>query len=229
MSKKTSTSSKPWNPQAVNGAQDTLNSTVAANAPQLAQNASTINSQLPGLASRAFAPDPTVTAAQGYDQNVLNGQYLGAGNPYMNGMIDQTNRGVTDQVNSQFGLGGRTGSDQHAQVLSRSLADADNNLRYGNYSNERGYMNAAALGAPGLNAGQYAGISPLLGAAQTGSTIPYLGADALANGTANLQGRFGTTTQTQPFMSTLGNIAGLGMMAFGAGGPLGGIFGGGGK
>lgn len=184
--------SKPF----ISGAANNLQSTVAANAPQLAQNAGLINDRLPGLADRAFGEDPNIGAAQGYNKDVLGGKYL-TGNPYLDQMIGQTNNSVVDRINSIFGQAGRTGGGQHEGVLGRELANSESRLRYSDYDAERARMGQAAGQTPGLTAASFAGIEPFLAATTSGSSLPYLGANTLAQGIQGLVGPY-ATTKTSP-------------------------------
>lgn len=179
----------------ITGAANNLQSTVAANAPQLASNANLINSNLPGLAERAFGPNSGIDAAEGYNRDVLGGRYLDQGNPYLESMIRQTDDSVVDRVNAIFGTAGRTGGAQHTGVLGRELSNAEQRLRYSDYDAERARMGGAAGQAPGLAAGRFAGIEPFLQATTAGSSLPYLGANTLAQGIGGLVGPY-TTTKT---------------------------------
>jgi hypothetical protein len=82
-----------------------------------------------------------VNSANDYYKTQLSGANLN-GNPYTDAILKATNEGVTNDVNSQFSSAGRYGSGMHAGILATKLADADNALRYSNYSAERGYQNA---------------------------------------------------------------------------------------
>lgn len=225
MSKKSKSTTKPYNPAAINAAQSGLTSAVNANAGQLQQNAGLINSLLPGLAERVNDGNPLVTAAQGYAGDVLGGKYL-TGNPHLDSIIEQTNRGVSGNVNATFSSAGRTGGGAHQGILARELGDAENRLRYSDYDAERTRMGQAAALTPGLVASELAPMEALLSATSLGSELPYLGARTLVQGTSALQSPYSTTTQKQGLGSSLMNLAGLGMMAFGGGGPFAGAFGG---
>ena len=88
---------------------------------------------------------PQAQKSLGYYDDVMGGKFLG-GNPYMDGMIQQTGENVSNRVNSNFSSSGRYGSDYHTGELTRGLADAVNNMRFSNYANERGMQNQAAMG-----------------------------------------------------------------------------------
>lgn len=124
-------------------------------------------------------------SAQGqqYQSDVLSGRYLGQGNPYVEGMIGQMRRGVTDTTNSQFSLNGRYGSGAHVGALTQGLADGENQLRFNDYNQERARMDAAAGQAAGQNIaqGQLA-----LGAQNQNMTAPYAGMSAYASSLGNL-------------------------------------------
>lgn len=89
---------------------------------------------------------PQAEKSLSYYGDVLGGKYLDQQNPYLQGMVDQTNESVSNRVNSNFGSAGRYGSDYHTDALTKGLADSQNNLRYSNYAAERGIQNGAALG-----------------------------------------------------------------------------------
>lgn len=186
---------------------------IKGNQGNLDANAGIVNSVLPGLVDRFNNPSALTTASQGYATDVLGGKYLGAGNPYLANMINQTAGDVSDRVNSLFGGAGRTGGTQHWQALGRELANSENSLRYQDYGNERTAMGQAAALAPSLTASEYAPLDPLFAGAQLGGTLPLAGAQA----TAGLLGPYTSTTQKQGLGSTLANVAGLGLMAFAPG------------
>ena len=81
-------------------------------------------------------------------QDVLSGKYLN-GNPHLEAMIQATRGGVTDQVNSQFSLSGRYGSNAHGNGLGSALGNMEAGLRYQNYGDEMNRMGQAAqMGDP---------------------------------------------------------------------------------
>jgi hypothetical protein len=223
MTKSTSTSTNEPSKYAqgyITPAANALQTTYNQSQPQAINASNDIYGQLPGLASKAFGTSSALGAAQGYTSDVLGGKYLGAGNPYLNSMIDSTNRSVTDSVDSTFGRAGRTGSDQHVGALGRALADSQNGLRYTDYANERQAMQQTAGQVPGLESAQYAGIPSYLGAVQGAAQTPYIGTGAYASGTGGLVGQYNTQTGTQTgsLLGTLGGLAGAGLSGWASGG-----------
>jgi hypothetical protein len=197
-SKSTTTSTIPgWAQPYAQGAAGAMSDAVNANQPGAQATADAIRGYLPGLGQKAFGDDPTLGAASGYLQDVLGGKYLSQGNPYLQGMIDSTDRSVSDQVNSMFAKSGASLGTQHAGVLGQSLADAENNLRYNNYANERNSMGQAASQAGSNYAAQFAGVNPYMSAAVGGTQIPLMGPQA-GLGIGSLWAGQGTTTSTQP-------------------------------
>jgi hypothetical protein len=137
----------------------------------------------------------------------------------MQGMIDQTANDVGGRVNSTFSQAGRTGGGANQYQLSKGLADAENGLRYQDYSNERNAMTQAAGMLPQYNASRFAGYTPLLGAYQLAGQLPYYGTEALGN-LGGMVGGFGKQTSTQPggwLNSLLGAGAAIGSAALAAG------------
>jgi hypothetical protein len=119
----------------------------------------------------------TAGQANGYNSDVLSGKYMG-GNPYLQQMLSQTNRDVTNNVNSQFEQSGRYGSDAHGYGLARGMADSENGLRYQNYSDEMNRMGESATNAARDNT---VDISSLLSSIGAGAQMPYTGVSNLAN------------------------------------------------
>jgi hypothetical protein len=153
----------------------------------------------------------TAGQANNYYGDVLSGKYMG-GNPYLKNVLDTLNRGVGDQVNSQFEMSGRYGSGAHADVLSRNLADADSGLLYQNYGDE---MNRIGQAAQASQAGNQADIASLLSAIGAGAELPYTGSNNLANSLGALFNG-GTSKSTQTGPSPLWGALGAGLGAAGA-------------
>jgi hypothetical protein len=63
-----------------------------------------------GIAALATNGNPNTTAAGGYLQGMLNGNYLNAGNPYQSALNKSISDAVIPQVESQFSAAGRYGS-----------------------------------------------------------------------------------------------------------------------
>lgn len=146
--------------------------------------------------------NPTLDSANSYVQSVLNGDYL-SGNPYLQGIIDDTNSSVSDQVNALFSKAGQTGSSRQIGELGKQLASAENNLRYTNYSDEQDRIANAITQATSLNDATNSNLATQLA---LGSGLTSIGTDAAnsyANAIASLWGNNTTTTQ-----KTSGSIAG---------------------
>lgn len=198
-SSKTKTTNEPpkWAVPYLTGAAGTISNTVSANQGNLDEMAGQLRGFLPGLGERAFGANPGLDAATQYATDALGGKYLDQQNPYLQGMIDSTSNDVSDRVNSMFAKSGASLGTQHAGVLSKELANAQNSLRYGNYAQERQLQQGAAGLMPGLNASQYAGVMPYLAATQGAAGLPYTGISNLGM-IGSLAGGYGTQTQQQP-------------------------------
>jgi hypothetical protein len=197
-SKNTTTNEPPkWAVPHLQGAMGTISNTVNANQPNLDAMSQQLQGYLPQLGQMAFGQNAGLNAANGYATDVLGGKYLSEGNPHMQGMIDQTAGDVTDRVNSMFSKAGASMGSPHAQVLTKELANAENSLRYGNYSQERQMQGQAAGMIPGLTQAQYAGIMPYLAMTQGAAQLPYTGIQNLGQ-IGGLLGGAGSQTQTQP-------------------------------
>lgn len=195
---KTSSTSTPWKPAQgdILGAIGTTRDVVNQNQGNLQNLSSQIGGFLPGLGEKAFGDNPLLGAGNSYATDVLGGKYLNA-NPYLDGMINSTANDVQDRVNSLFSKSGASLGTQHAGVLSKELANAENTMRYGNYAQERQNQQGAASMIPSLYGSQFAGVTPYLAAAQTAGTLPYAGIGNLGS-IIGLAGNSGQTTGKQP-------------------------------
>lgn len=173
---------KPIATSAANSATDIFN----ANQPGLNAITQQVTNLLPGLQKQYDQGNGMLNAAESYGQNVLSGKYLGAGNPYLNSMIDATNRSVTNQVGAAYGSRGSFGGTAWQQSLAGQLAEAQNALRYGDYNQERQMQQQAMQSAPQMAAADYLGIQPLLQTAQTAAAIPYTGLEAYSGALGTL-------------------------------------------
>jgi hypothetical protein len=196
--KKTKTVNNPWAPAQphILGAMDTISGIVKGNQPQLDALAGGVREQLPMLQQMAFGPNPTLQAGMGYANDVLGGKYLNQGNPYLQGMIDETSQNVGNQVNSTFSMAGRTGGGNHVERLGQGLATAENALRYQDYGAERDRMSQQSALLPGLIQSQFAGMQPWMAATSLAGTLPYAGASTLSP-ILGLAAGSGTSSTTQ--------------------------------
>lgn len=158
--------------------------------------------------------NPNLTAANSYVGDVLGGKYLN-GNPYLQGIIDDTNSSVTDQVNAMFSKAGQTGSSRQIGELGKQLASAENNLRYANYSDEQDRIANAISQATGLNNATNQNLATQLA---LGSGLTSIGTDAAnsyASAIGSLWGNNTTTTQksTPSLLDSIGQALSTGSKA----------------
>lgn len=143
-----------------------------------------------GLKDMFTQGNPAVDAGRGYVMDVLGGAYA-EGNPFLQSMIDRTAGDVTSRVNANFGSRGAFGGTAHTGVLARELANAENGLRYQNYSDEMSRAGAAAGMVPAMAQAEYTGLPELLQTSGVTAELPFTGTDHLANNLAALfQGEF---------------------------------------
>lgn len=156
-----------------------------------------------------------VKAAQGYASDVLAGNYL-QGNPYLDSIINTTNRNTMDSVNSEFAKAGRYGSPgAYTGTLARSLAENEAGLRYSDYGAQQQRMDQIAALAPTLSQADYIGLPEALQASSTAAELPYAGTTNYANAlTALFNGGTQTTKQKQGLASTIGSLASSAAIAF---------------
>lgn len=153
-----------------------------------------------------------IMGAQGLVNDTLAGKYLN-GNPYLDGMINKSRENITNSVSSQFAGAGRYGSDYNVGELSRQLADAENQMRFANYAQERGYQDNAVGQAQQLMGGSQ-------GLLNNAAELPWIGVGALNGNVRNASGGYGTqtTTQKQGVGGMLGGLAGSALSGWASGG-----------
>ena len=204
--KTVSGSAQKWAAPIATAAANTATGIFNANQPGLNAVSSQVSNLLPGLQKKYDQGNGMLNAAEKYGQGVLGGQYLKQGNPYLNSMIDATNRNVTNQVGAAYGSRGSFGGTAWQQGLTNQLAEAQNALRYGDYSQERQNQQQAMSAAPQMAAADYLGIQPLLQTAQTAAALPYVGLESYTGALGSLMNG---STQTSPGLGRflLGNAA----------------------
>lgn len=208
--KTVSGSAQKWAAPIATAAANTATGIFNANQPNLNAITSQVQGLLPGLQTKYNNGNPALNSAQGYAKDVLGGKYLGQGNPYLNSMIDATNRSVTNQVGAAYGSRGSFGGTAWQQGLAGQLAEAQNALRYGDYSQERQNQQQAMSAAPQMAAADYLGIQPLLQTATTAAALPYTGLEAYTGALGTLMN--GSATKAPGIGSSI-----LGGLASGAG------------
>lgn len=125
-------------------------------------------------------------------QNLVNRNLSGANltaNPYLDAILGKTRSSVIDSVNDQFGSAGRFGGGMHGAILAREIADAENAMRYQDYSTERAYQQDAISQAQALMGGSQ---SLLNNAAE----LPWIGVQAANGAVRQASGGYGTSTTT---------------------------------
>lgn len=184
-------SSKPTTKTTTNEtANTTTNSTqtVAPNpiyAPQINAAAGTLAPAYAAANANNTALLGQVGGVNDFYNKTMSGVFLN-GNPYLQDMINQTNRDVTNDVSSHFEGAGRYGSANFSDALTRALADNEAKYRYGNYATERGYQDAAG--------------SHILQGTTIAAALPQLASSTYADQVNALLGKYatqsGTTDQT---------------------------------
>ena len=211
-------SAQKWAAPIATAAANTATGIFNANQPQLNQITQQVQGLLPGLQTKYQNGDPALNAASGYAKNVLGGQYLKSGNPYLEQMINATNRSVTNQVGAAYGSRGSFGGTAWQQGLAGQLAEAQNALRYGDYSQERQNQQQAMQTAPQLASAGYLGIQPLLQTAQTAAALPYTGLEAYTGALGTLMNGGGTKGPGIGTVVAGGLASGIGSAIGGGGG-----------
>ncbi|WP_426664075.1 hypothetical protein [Rhodanobacter aciditrophus] len=174
--------------------------------------------------------NPTLGAANGYTQNVLDGNYLNPdSNPYLASTFNQAANAVQNRVSSEFGQAGRN-IEASIPVQNDQMNQLATQIYGGNYQNERNLQQQAAANTPGLNASNLANLGAVgqagaleqqqaqnyINGAQSAwnynQQLPYSNLSNYMN-QVNALAHPVTQTNSQPvFQNTAGNITG-GLMA----------------
>lgn len=174
--------------------------------------------------------NPTLGAANGYTQNVLDGNYLNPdSNPYLASTFNQAANAVQNRVSSEFGQAGRN-IEASTPVQNDQMNQLATQIYGGSYQNERNLQQQAAANTPGLNASNLANLGAVgqAGALEqqqaqnyiTGAQnawnynqqLPYSNLSNYMN-QVNALAHPVTQTNSQPvFQNTAGNVMG-GVMA----------------
>lgn len=193
-SKKTTSKTTPHFKKEITGAANTVTGTYNNNIGRVQDVSELITSLAPGMAEKAANGDAGVNAARDYNVGVLQGDYLGAGNPYLDQMIEQSNDQVRNQSQVALGSRGLAGTSDYQGIIADRVSKNDLGLRYDDYNQERNRMATAAGQSPGLAAADYASIAPLLGVADA-SMMPMQAASGYGATIGGLLGPYTDTTQ----------------------------------
>lgn len=181
---KTTTTSQPWKPlqQPLQSGYQNLEQTWKGGAPNYypgqtvaPQNQWTQNA-LQAQAGRAMQGSPLNAAAQGNLTSTLQGDFLGAGNPYFQNALNAAIRPIQQQyeqtvmpgLDSTFSAAGRYGSGAHQNAANTgyqnymtAIGDTAGNMAYQNYGDERQRQMQGMAMAPGLANQDYYDINQL--------------------------------------------------------------------
>jgi len=133
--------------------------------------------------------------------------------------LGKTRQNVTNQVNSQYSLGGRYGSGAHVGNLTSELSAAENAARMGDYNNQMGRMDQAAQTAGQLSgqqsANNAANYNNLLASAQADSGIRNTSYGQAMQAAGMIPGIANSAYMgLNPLLSTTGAVADQGNASF---------------
>ena len=213
---KSKSSTKPIYKAEIGAASGALTDAYNTNKQGTADIASSITTRLPGLADKAFGPNPLLDKASGYLQDTIGGKFLN-NNPYVDEMAGIARSRAADDVQSYFGKMGRVGSGANMESFGRGVSEAELGVRSGVYGNERQMQQQAAGMAPGVNAAGYDGSDAYLRAAGVGAELPYLASSKYAQGIGGLLGGYTKTKQKGSIAGLLAQAAGNAASAYAGG------------
>lgn len=214
---KSKSKTRPIYSKEVEGAAGNITSAYNQAAPGLQAGADKFGGIMDSVLAKYQQGDPNITAARGYNADVLGGKYLDAGNPYLQQMIDQTGNDVSNGVTASLGTRGLTGGSAHSGIVGRELAKNSTALRYGDYSAERDRMGQASAQVPGLIAAENGLLDPAF-AAYDAMQAPVRAAVGAGQGVGGLLGSYTKTTQKGSLAGLLAQMAGNAAQAYAGGG-----------
>lgn len=219
MKNKTKSTNKPVYSAQIEGAAGNITNAYNQAAPGLQAGADKFGGVLSSVIDRYNEGDPNITAARGYNADVLGGKYLDAGNPYLQQMIDQQGNDIANNISAGMGTRGQTGGSAQAGILARELSKNALGLRYSDYGAERDRMGQAVSQVPGLIAAENGILDPAF-AAYEAMQAPVRAAVGAGQGVGGLLGQYQNTKTTQKgsLAGLLAQIAGNAAQAYAGGG-----------
>ena len=218
MKSKTKSTNKPVFEQQITGAANDVTSAYNANKASLQAGADQFGGLIPSILDK-YRNDPTNALARTHYNDVLGGKYLDSGNPYLQGIIDNTGNDVRNGLSASLGTRGLTGGSDYAGIISRELAKNATGLRYDDYNRQSDRMDNAAASVGNLASADGAYLDQAL-AAYRAQTAPLLAAQDYGSTIGGLLGSYQNTKTTQKggVGGLLGGLAGSALSGWAAGG-----------
>lgn len=213
---KSKTKTKPIFEAEIKGAAGNITNAYNQAAPGLQAGADKFGSVMNSVLDRYQAGDPNITAARGYNADVLAGKYLD-GNPHLEAMIGQQGNDIANNISAGMGTRGQTGGSAQAGILSRELGKNALGLRYQDYGAERDRMGQAVSQVPGLIAAENGILDPAF-AAYEAMQAPVRAAVGAGQGVGGLLGQYTSTSQKGSLAGLLAQLAGNAAQAYAGGG-----------
>lgn len=219
MKSKTKSTNKPVYSAQIEGAAGNITGAYNQARPGLEAGATKFGGILDSVFNRYNAGDPNITAARGYNADVLGGKYLDAGNPYLQQMIDQQGNDIANNISAGMGTRGQTGGSAQAGILARELSKNALGLRYSDYGAERDRMGQAVSQVPGLIAAENGILDPAF-QAYDAMQAPIRAAIGAGSGVGGLLSQYQNvkTTQKGSLAGLLAQMAGNAAQAYAGGG-----------
>ena len=196
---------KPFLEQIFSGAQSLYESDVPNYFPEstVVDFAPETELALEASTNRALSGSELQRMGRGQMESTLRGDYLAAGNPYMDAAFNSAANLVTPRVASQFAGAGRYGSGAATGEMTRQLGELAGNMAFQNYQTERNRQVQAMNQAP-----QYAQMDYL-----DANTLSRIGSAREAQAQSQLQDsinrhNFEQTKEAQKLGTYLGLVGG---------------------
>lgn len=221
---KTKTKTTPWDPGAIKGARDALNTGYGQTQANIAQWSPTLNTAIQHISDNIAAPPSYVTDARNQLDKTINGDYVNS-NPYTAGISKLIGDRAQGNYNQTFGASGRSHGGLAALLSQQGVGDALQTFHSGVYDQERGRQQQAMMAAPGFHQDEYTDTNALFPAVNNQVMMPLNAAGAYAGGMGGLMSPYNTSTQTQKqgfgLAQAIGLAAQLGSAFIPTGGGMG--------
>lgn len=213
-------------------------------APYVSSNLANLQDSYEGSKDTTARLGPVLSNLTDYVNNIVNnkpaymqtgedqlnktarGDYVNS-NPWLDNIAQQTGDQAQAGYNSTFGASGNAHSGLAALLSSQGVANAIAQFRGGEYDRERSLQQQAIGATPAFYQNSFAGVNPLIAAANAENTLPIQNAVNYSNAMTGATAPYTTTKTKQSSGGGLGSIIGgalsLGLAPFTGGASLAGL------
>lgn len=199
-SSKSTTGPSKYAQKYITPAANALEASYGANSGQIQNATNQVTSLLPSMIEKYKAGNPAVNAAQGYITDTIGSSY--EANPYLEGVLSQSNNDIRNQMQAALGVRGLTGGSDYSKLIADQIAKNTLGTRYNDYTNWEQRRAQAASMAPSNAAADVIQIAPMLSTLDASMT-PLQAASGYAGTIGGLMGNYTTTKQKGSLLGSL--------------------------